>query len=164
MRRLAWALLAGALAAGPAGAEVKNNQPAADFTLPDLAGAKVHLGDLRGKVVVIDFWASWCDPCLRELPELERLQRDLAGQGVVVLGINLDKGRHAAADMAGRMKLSALHVLLDPDGRVAEAYEPPKMPTSYVVDKAGRVRLVNPGFDGPADVARLRKAIAGLLK
>lgn len=134
---------------------------AAEIALPDLNGAVVRLSSFRGKVVVIDFFASWCEPCMRELPELEKLHRQLGAAGVVFLGVNLDKERKNAQALVARFGLT-FPTLLDPEGRVAESYDPPKMPSTYVVDKAGVVRHINAGFDGAADVARLQKQLTAL--
>lgn len=155
----------GALSLSPkaalAGQAVK--QPAASFTLPELAGGQLKLEDLRGKVVVIDFFASWCEPCLKELPALELLNKKLAPAGVVFVAINIDRERKNAVELADRFKLT-MKVLLDPNGQVAERYDPPKMPSSYVVDQAGVVQYLNEGFSGAADIAKLEKQIGALLK
>ncbi len=142
-------------------AAAKIGQPAPAFTLPDLGGAPTQLSDLRGKIVLIDFFASWCEPCRKELPELEKLHREFAPQGLVLLGINLDRERKNAVEMTRQLALS-FRVLCDSEGKVAELYDPPKMPTSYLIDKSGNLAFINPGFDGAADIARLRKQIAAL--
>lgn len=139
----------------------KTGQPAPQFTLPDLNQTSTRLTDLRGKVVVIDFFASWCGPCKQELPELEKLHRELAASGVVFVGINIDRERQNAVEMVKRFGLT-FKVLFDPEGKVAELYDPPKMPSTYVVDKAGVLRFLNEGFDGASDIARLRKQVSDL--
>jgi peroxiredoxin len=155
------ALLAGV--AAPAFAGVGKGQHAPEFALPTLKGDKVALSSLRGKVVLIDFWAQWCEPCKKELPQLEKLAKEYAGKGVVVLAVNIDKQRDNAVRMAKQLGLT-LDVLLDPAGSVAASYDLPKMPTSFVVDKKGIVRYVNEGFDGAADVERFRKELDELTK
>ncbi|MCS6912830.1 MAG: TlpA disulfide reductase family protein [Myxococcales bacterium] len=146
----------------PAWAGQQRGRPAADFVLPDGAGQTVRLSSLRGTVVVIDFWASWCEPCMRELPELDRLQKEFAGK-VVVLPVSIDKERSEALATARRLRLG-LRVLLDTDGRVVALYDPPRMPTSYVVDRQGVVRYMHEGFDGPRDIARLRRELEELTR
>jgi thiol-disulfide isomerase/thioredoxin len=121
------------------------------------------LSALRGKVVLIDFWAQWCEPCKKELPQLEKLSREYAGKGVVVLTVNIDKQRDNAERMAKQLGLT-VDVLLDPAGSVAASYDLPKMPTSFVVDKKGIVRYVNEGFDGPKDVDRFKQQLDELIK
>jgi peroxiredoxin len=161
--------LAGGLWPRAATAGQKVGQAAADFSLPVLsggmagaaAGGAARLADFRGKVVVVDFFASWCEPCKKELPELEKLHKEVGAQGVVVLGVNIDRERNNAAAMVKQLQVS-FRVLLDTEGKVAELYDPPKMPSTYVIDKAGVLRFVNPGYDGPADIARLRKQLSEL--
>lgn len=160
--RLAIATLCFSVSLGVAAAGQQAGKPAADFSLPDAAQKTVRLSDLRGKVVVLDFWASWCEPCLRELPELEKLHKQLASRGVVVIGVNIDRDRKNADELISRYKLSFAN-LFDPKGQIVELYDPPKMPTSYVIDAQGNVRLVNEGFSGPADIAKLRTAIDQIL-
>lgn len=164
-RRVVVAALLGAalldLRAGRAWAGQGSGSPAAEIALSDVNGVAVRLSSFRGKVVVIDFFASWCEPCMRELPELEKLHRQLSSAGVVFLGVNLDRERKNAVALVKRFGLT-FPTLLDPEGKVAETYDPPKMPSTYVVDKAGVVRHINAGFDGAADVARLQKQITAL--
>ncbi len=135
-------------------------QKAAEFALPDLSGRQVILGRLRGKVVVVDFWASWCEPCQKELPELQKIADEMAPR-VMVLALNIDKDPKAAAQ-AARMLHLTLPVLLDPQGKVAEQYNPPKMPTSYVIDREGTLRYVHEGYDGVGDMSRLRQELIQL--
>lgn len=160
---LGWAACAACVLGTPsaAWADQAVGKPAREVDLRDLNGGEVKLAALSGKVVVIDFFASWCEPCMRELPELEKLHRGLAKTGVIFLGVSLDKERKNAEALVKRFGLSFL-VVHDPEGKVAEAYDPPKMPSTYVVDKAGLVRHINAGFEGAADVAKLQKQITDL--
>ena len=151
------------LTAGVAFASVRTGQRAPEFSLPSLKGSPVALSSLRGKVVLVDFWAQWCEPCKKELPQLDRLAKEYAPKGVVVLAINIDKQRDNAERMVKQLGLS-LDVLLDPAGSVAGTYDLPKMPTSFVVDKKGIVRYVNEGFDGPKDVDRFKQELDELTK
>ena len=160
--RIAIVLLA-LVASLDARAGAKKGERAPEFTLPSLSGEKLALASLRGKVVVIDFWAEWCGPCKKELPELERLQRAYATKNVVVVAINLDKQRGNAERLVRELGLT-LRVLLDPAGAVAGSYDLPKMPTSFVVDKKGIVRFVHEGFEGGADVERFRRELDELVK
>ena len=147
---------------GLARAEQESGKPAREIALLDLRGNAVKLSGLVGKVVVIDFFASWCQPCMRELPELEKLHRQLSKEGVVFVGVNLDKERKNAEALVKRFGVT-FPVVHDPDGKLAEVYDPPKMPSTYVVDKAGLVRHINAGFDGPSDVAKLQNQIMALV-
>lgn len=158
------ALVMGSLFLGGAAlAGVSKGQRAPDFSLPSLKGPRVALSGLRGKVVLIDFWAQWCEPCKKELPELDKLSRQYAAQGVVVLTINLDKTRENAERLAQQLGLS-LPVLLDPAGSVAATYDLPKMPSSFVVDKKGIVRFVHEGFEGSGDVERFKHELDELAR
>ena len=159
--RLVTALLLGLAGASPALAGQAANKPAAAFELASVSGQTVRLAELRGKVVLIDFFASWCEPCMKELPELEKLAQQLKGRDIVFIGINIDREKKNALELVNRFKLT-FPVLLDPEGKVAERYDPPKMPSSYVVDREGTVRFVNEGFGGAADLAKLRKQLEQL--
>lgn len=160
MRGAALALLL--LLSPPALAEVRGGAQAPDFTLKTLKGDTLQLSALRGKVVLLDFWASWCEPCQRELPELEKLQRELGARGLQVVALNLDQQRQNAQSAAQRLRLT-LPVPLDPESKVAERYDPPKMPTSYLIDRAGVVRFIHAGYEGLKDVSRLRDELNQLL-
>ena len=143
-------------------AGVGKGQRAPEFSLPSLKGSNVALSQLRGKVVLVDFWAQWCEPCKKELPQLDRLSKEYAAKGVVVLAVNIDKQRENAERMVKQLGLT-LDVLLDPAGSVAGSYDLPKMPTSFVVDRKGIVRFVNEGFDGPKDVERFKHELDELV-
>jgi peroxiredoxin len=148
---------------GPAFAGVGKGQRAPDFQLPSLRGPRLALSSLRGKVVIVDFWAQWCEPCKKELPQLDKLAREFAPRGVVILAVNLDKERENAERLVKQLNLS-LEVLLDPTGTAAATYDLPKMPTSFVLDKKGFVRFVHEGFEGAGDVERFRSELDQLLR
>ncbi len=149
-------------AAAPAAAKVGKGQRAPTFSLATLAGGKASLAALAGKVVVIDFWAQWCEPCKRELPELDKLQKAYGSRGVAILAVNIDKQRDNADRLVKLLGLS-LEVPLDPAGTVAATYDLPRMPTSYLVDKKGVVRYVHEGFES-GDVARFKKELDELVR
>ena len=160
MKKMIFALAL--VGAGVAFAGVQKGQRAPEFSLPSLKGSTVALSSLRGKVVLVDFWAQWCEPCKKELPQLDRLSKEYAPKGVVVLAVDIDKQRDNAERMVKQLGLT-LDVLLDPAGSVAGTYDLPKMPTSFVVDKKGIVRYVNEGFDGPKDVERFKHELDELV-
>ena len=141
---------------------VEAGQKAADFALPTLAGGKVELKELAGKIVLIDFWASWCEPCKAELPELEKLAQKYGPRGVVILGIDVDEKTENGARLAQQLGLH-FTIAADPAQKTIEKYDPPRMPSSFVVDRAGVVRFVNAGFDGPKDVVALKRELEQLL-
>jgi thiol-disulfide isomerase/thioredoxin len=155
-------LVVGAAPAAGAGAGAGERAP--ELSLPDLDGQTVALSSLRGSVVVLDFWASWCGPCKKELPALDALARRYAqaGKPVVVLAVNLDKERRNAEKLLATVKVSSLRVLLDPAGKVAAAYDLPTMPTSYVIDRRGYIDLVHAGYSA-GDEKKLAARIDALL-
>lgn len=123
------------------------NGKAPDFTLRDINGKAFSLTDFRGKVVFIDFWASWCAPCKKELPEVSKFSRKY-GNDVVFIAINVDKRRANAEDFLLQIPgLSpGVKVLLDNDSTVVSSYNVAAMPTSFILDKEGVVRYVHFGF------------------
>ena len=110
------------------------------LALQDLAGGKVDLHSLQGRVVVVNFWATWCEPCTAEMPALQRLQERMRGKPFDVLAVNYGE---SAAKVDGFLRKSglALHVLLDPDKRAADAWSAKGLPMTFVVDRGGRVRF-----------------------
>lgn len=122
------------------------------FTLSDAKGGAVSLSDLRGKVVFVDFWASWCVPCLKSFPWLSELQGRYRDKGLVVVGINLDKSPADAEKFLKRVPHD-FTLVYDPSGNSAKAYGVKAMPSSYVVDRKGGLALEHGGFrDSDKDV------------
>jgi cytochrome c biogenesis protein CcmG/thiol:disulfide interchange protein DsbE len=137
-------------------------EPAPEIALHDLSGAAVKLAGLRGKVVLVDFWASWCAPCRDELPWLEQLYKKLGKQGLEIVAVNQDEQVDKAAKFL-RSHPVTFRVVHDRGGQVAERYAPAKMPSSYLIDGAGRVRYVHLGFraaDGKAIEAEVTRLLA----
>ncbi len=135
---------------------------APDFTVPTLAGdSKVKLSDLRGRVVLLDFWATWCPPCREELPVLQGLYGQFSRHGLVMLAVNQREDRQEARDFLSRQGLD-IPVVLDEDGRAAAAYKVTALPTVYLIGKDGAVLQHWTGYN-PNGETELRKAIAGAL-
>lgn len=128
---------------------------AADFTARDLSGGDVRLGDLLGKTVVLDFWASWCKPCQKDLAEVQKLHDELASKSVVFLGIDDEDGETVKSFV--KKAGYTFPVLLDPDQRVHQLYGVRWAPTVVVINRKGKIaaRYVGAGGD-----AGLRKALA----
>jgi len=124
--------------AGPAGPPVIG-QPAPDFTLADLSGKMVSLADLRGKVVIVNFWATWCPPCRAEMPSMESLHRELGDEGLVLLAINIEKdGRKSVPTfLAGSPQ--SFPILFDDQEVVQKRYGVFKFPESFVIRKDGTI-------------------------
>lgn len=119
-------------------------EPAPDFTLPGKEGP-VKLSALRGKVVYLDFWASWCGPCRQSFPWMNELQRLYGGQGFTVVAVNLDKERELAARFIEGTK-PTFTIAYDAEGSVAESYRVQGMPSSYLIDVNGEIRSRHVGF------------------
>jgi thiol-disulfide isomerase/thioredoxin len=114
------------------------------FTLPATSGT-VALDSLRGRVVYLDFWASWCEPCRKSFPWMNTLRERYAGRGLTVVAINLDKSRDLADSFLENYP-ATFRVAFDPAGKVAEAYRVMAMPTSFVIGRDGKVRFTHIGF------------------
>jgi peroxiredoxin len=138
-------------------------QKAADFKLPALTQGEVSLKAFTGKVVLLDFWASWCEPCREELPELEKLQKQYASRGLVTVAVNLDQERADAERAAKKLGLSAVSIALDAESNVANRYDLPKMPSLFVLDRTGVIRFLHAGYGGAQELAQLKKEIEQLL-
>jgi thiol-disulfide isomerase/thioredoxin len=152
-----------ALAMGePAFAQAKKGALAADFALQG-PGGEVKLSALRGKVVLLDFWADWCAPCKKELPVLDALAKKYKGKDLVILAVNIDKKRENAERFLKAAGISALRIAFDPDGAVVGKYEPPTMPSSYLIDRNGKVTAINSGFT-PGDEKTIAAQIDAALK
>ena len=134
----AWSLTATAGALG-----VGDAPPPID--LPDLEGNEVDLDELRGKVVVVDFWASWCGPCRQEMPVLQTFHEKYATEGLVVIGVNVDRSSKKMQEFLEGNPVT-FRIVHDPKTLVAQRYEPTTMPTSYVVGRDGKLRYIHQGF------------------
>lgn len=116
------------------------NAPAPDFCLKDVNGRKVGLADLKGRVVILNFWSTTCPPCVAELPSLNSLYHDLAGSGLVVLGIALDPSDKPVRELARRYRIE-YPLLTDSSQEVYfDAYGLFGQPVSIVIDRTGMVR------------------------
>jgi cytochrome c biogenesis protein CcmG, thiol:disulfide interchange protein DsbE len=133
--------------------------PAASLPLLDAAGER-SLADYRGKVVVLNFWASWCPPCIDELPLLERTQRRIAARGGTVLGVNYKDIPEDAIALVRRFRLS-FRSLRDRDGEYAEKYGSTGFPETFVVDRRGRIAASR---RGPVDKRWLDRTLPPLLE
>ena len=163
-RRLAGAIaLSLALAPAARGAEKpdgKIGSPAPPLALVDLDGAKLDLASLRGKIVVIDFWATWCAPCRAQVPQFVSLQKKYREQGVEVVGISLDDS--AASVRAFREKYGMTYRVALGDAKLAERWGGIYgLPAAFVIDRLGTVRAKH---EGEGDVPEIEKVVAQLVK
>ena len=122
----------------------------------------VSVTSLKGQVVYLDFWASWCTPCKASFPFMNELHEQLGGKGLVVLAVNLDEQR-AAADRFLAQTPAKFRIAYDPKGVTPEHYTVKAMPTAVLIDRKGQVRHVHAGFR-EADKKDLRAQVEALLK
>lgn len=135
---------------------------APDFTLRTLSGPNLRLQEQRGRVVLVNFWATWCPPCRQEMPHLSKLYDKYGSSGFVLVGVNVDDDARKAVDLATRLGLK-FPVALDTDKKVSRGYDVSAMPSTVLIDREGRVRYVHRGYrDGFEDT--YEQQIRGLLK
>lgn len=142
-RLLRAAALAAALAFSLAHAEQPlrewSGKPTPPLALNDLGGKPVDLAALRGRVVLVNFWATWCEPCIAEMPSIARLEGSLHGKPFAVLAVNYGESRPKIESFLKKAGLH-VHVLLDPDEKAADAWGAKGLPMSFLVDANGKVR------------------------
>ncbi|MEZ5921949.1 MAG: TlpA disulfide reductase family protein [Parvularculaceae bacterium] len=149
-RKIVWGLLAiGLTIAAGASAQTESGQEPID------------LAQYRGKVVYLDFWASWCAPCAESFPYMERLKQDFSKDELVIVAVNVDHAKPRADAFLKRMN-SDLHVVFDPEGLLASAFKVKAMPTSLLIGKDGRIRYVHSGFHAD-DIAKYDDHLRELL-
>ncbi|MGH7729442.1 MAG: TlpA family protein disulfide reductase [Vulcanimicrobiaceae bacterium] len=145
---------------GSGGPATLTGAPAESFAVERLGGGSEGIADYRGRVVLVNLWASWCSPCREETPALEKLYRAERGRGLVVLGIDQGESASAAAKFVAEMHLT-YPILLDEDQHYGRAYEALGLPTTLVVDRAGRIVF---GHDGQLTLAQMRAAVDPALR
>lgn len=153
------ALVATAMLTLPASAE-----PAVGKPIPKLSKLLSHtmLPATAGKVVLVDFWASWCVPCKASFPCMNRLNASYAKKGLVIIGISVDDKAEDFKGFVAKQK-PAFVVAHDISHQAAEAFNPPGMPTSYLVDRKGNIRYIHKGFKGATTEREYTKEIEALL-
>ncbi len=127
--------------------EMKDRAPAPDFTLPNFGGDKVSLKDFRGKLLLLNFWASWCVPCREEMPAMERLYQKYRDRGFVILGVNIKDDKKSAVSFVRELKIT-FPIAFDPAGEAGLLYGAWGLPTTYLIDTKG-IALARSW--GPAD-------------
>jgi thiol-disulfide isomerase/thioredoxin len=155
--------------APPVAGEVRNftpidpPSPAPDITFRDGDGEETTLARFRGSVTLVNFWATWCVPCVKEMPSLDRLAARLGPEGLAVLPISQDRDPAVIRPFYAARRLTALGRWHDPGGALAQAFAVPGLPTTFLIDRDGRVvgLLLGPAeWDSPEAVALLRHYLA----
>ena len=123
----------------------KKKKNAISFTLPSLSGKKVSLDAYRGQVIVLNFWATWCQPCEQELPEFERLQQRYGERGLKIITVSVDSNVENIRAFVKKNDVR-LTALWDYRKKLAAAYNVEAMPSTYVIDRYGVIRFVHKGF------------------
>ena len=160
---VALAVFAALLLSEPAPDPIRAGQPAPAFELPLLDGAPVSLASLRGRIVLLNFWATWCAPCEAEMPAMQRLYTTLAGEDFELVAVSVDAGRDEVAAFQQRLGLT-FPIALDPGKRVSTEYQSYRYPESYLIDRDGRIlsRYIGPrDWDSQVYVDRIRRVIGG---
>ena len=165
---LALVLLAACDARGdsspPATGALTTGTPAPALAAPRLDGAPFDLASQRGKLVLVDFWASWCEPCRRELPVLEQLHQQHAAAGLVVVGVSVDEQRSDAENFLNEQIQVSFPIVFDADRSLGKTWSPPKMPTVYLIERDGTIARIFAG-EKPGQLddlkAELTRRLAG---
>ena len=124
-------------------ADVSGTAP--DFTLKSRSGENLRLEDLRGEVVMLNFWASWCGPCRQEMPHMDDIEKEFRDYGFRVLAVNVDQRREDAEEFLDTMPVD-FAILWDHDSQVSERYDVQAMPTTVMIDRDGQARYVHHGY------------------
>ena len=165
IRSLVAAAIASTLALAtlsPAAAATSATLAAPDFTLRGADGRNVRLDELRGQVVLVNFWATWCGPCREEMPRLDVLYQKYHKSGFVLLGVNVDDDPRTALATAAKLNVS-FPVLLDTDKKVSKLYDLNTMPSTVVIDRDGKMRFLHRGYRAGTE-DDYEQQIRGLLK
>ena len=143
--------------------EMKSRPQAPDFILEDMDGKKRRFSDLRGKVVLVNFWATWCPPCRREMPSIERLSHALKGTDFEILAVNVAENLDTVFSFTGTLDpVPTFPIVFDTDSSVLKAWPVIGLPTTFILDKQGRIVYRAVGgreFDDPAILAQIRGLI-----
>jgi thiol-disulfide isomerase/thioredoxin len=136
--------------------------PAAEFKLPARTGEAVSLSGLKGQVVLINFWATWCGPCRKEMPLLEQIQKKYASLGFTMLGVNVEEDTTMMDTFLKDVPVT-FPILLDPANGVSKLYNVSAMPSTVIVDRKGNIRYLHQGYK-PGDESTYQDMIRQLIR
>jgi thiol-disulfide isomerase/thioredoxin len=120
---------------------VKKTIPASDFELQDMDDEKIRLSDYKGKVVLLNFWATWCPPCIREMPSMERLHQQVDAEDFKVIAVNQMEDVDQVFAFTGQLEVDpTFEILFDTTSKVSHDYAVRGLPTTYLIDKMGNIR------------------------
>ncbi len=134
--------------------------------LPDLTTFKLEgtlPKDVKGKVVLLDFWASWCEPCKKSFPAMEELRRQYGDQGLTIIAVSVDEKQADMDQFLESVKVT-FSTLRDANQKLVGEADVPTMPTSFLVDRSGSIRFIHKGFTGDETVKQYKSEIEQLLK
>jgi len=126
-------------------ASEKLSGKAANFTLKSRTGKNIKLSELRGEVVMLNFWASWCGPCRKEMPLLEKIHKKYKRLGFTLLGVNVEENSQAAKNYLKDVKVS-FPILFDRTQKTSKLYDVSAMPTTILIDRNGNKRFIHKGY------------------
>jgi len=143
--------------------QIKTGKSAPDFNLPDLDGTMVRITDYKGKVVLLNIWATWCPPCVEEMPSMENLYKELNKDGFEILAISIDaSGADTVRAFMKKHKLS-FKTLVDPKGTIQRQYQTTGIPESIIIDKNGKIveKIIGPrNWDSAEAIQYFRNLIS----
>ena len=137
-------------------------KPAPDFTLKSMTGENVKLSELRGEVVMINFWASWCGPCRQEMPLLDDFYKKYKNLGFTLLGVNVEEDSSKAAGYLAEVPVS-FPILYDNTNSVSKMYDVDAMPSTVLVDREGNLRFLHRGYK-PGDEKEYKRLMKKLMR
>ena len=132
------------------GDTLRAGAPAPGFELKSSSGKPVSLSSLKGQIVLVNFWASWCGPCRKEMPILEQLNHQYHNKGVTLVGVNVEPDSGAANDWLKATPVS-FPILFDVDSKVSKLYQVEGMPNTVILDRKGNVRYIHRGYQPGAE-------------
>ena len=141
----------------------KNGEKAPEFSATTLTAGKLELKEYRGKAVILDFWASWCGPCLKEMPFLIKMQHKYKDKNLKIIAVNIDNNKKNVLKFIKKLgKEVPFPIIFDKDKKLPKLYKPEAMPTTIFIDRSGIIRYRHKGFrekDIPGFVAEIEKLI-----